>query len=59
MLILKNVQEVIQTWDLKVIERLSAIRFHVKESNKYYQFYFLYKRDAVLPLDIMLKPRIS
>ena len=52
---MKKIQEDVQTWDLYLNQTL-AVRFHVNESSKFSPFFLLYNRD-VLPLDTILKPR--
>ena len=51
-----QIQEDVQTGDLYLNQTLAAIRFHVNESSKFSLFFLLYNRDAVLPLDTILKP---
>ena len=46
-----------QTWDLNLNQALAAIRFSVSESSRYSPFFLFYKRDVVLPIDNILKPR--
>ena len=46
-----------QTWDLNLNQVLAAIRFSVSESSRYSPFFLFYKRDVVLPIDNILKPR--
>ena len=46
-----------QTWDWFLNQALAAIRFNVSESSKFSPFFLLYKRDVVLPVDNILKPR--
>ena len=54
---MKKIQEDVQTWDLYLNQTLAAVRFHVNESSKFSPFFLLYNRDVVLPLDTILKPR--
>ena len=54
---MKTIQEDVQTWDLYLNQTLAAVRFHVNESSKFSPFFLLYNRDVVLPLDAILKPR--
>ena len=54
---MKKIQEDVQTWDLYLNQTLAAVRFHVNESSKFSPFFLLYNRDFVLPLDTILKPR--
>ena len=54
---MKKIQEDVQTWDLYLNQTLAAVRFHVNESSKFSTFFLLYNRDVVLPLDTILKPR--
>ena len=54
---MKKIQEDVQTWDLHLNQTLAAVRFHVNESSKFSPFFLLYNRDVVLPLDAILKPR--
>ncbi|CAG2228657.1 unnamed protein product [Mytilus edulis] len=44
------------TWDLFLNQALAAIRFNISESSKFSPFYLLYTRDAVLPIDNIMKP---
>ena len=54
---MKKIQEDVQTWDLYLNQTLAAVRFHVNESSKFSPFFLLYNRDVVQPLDTILKPR--
>lgn len=45
-----------KTWDLYLNQALAAIRFNISESSKFSPFYLLYNRDAVLPVDNLMKP---
>ena len=54
---MKKIQEDVQTWDLYLNQTPAAVRFHVNESSKFSPFFLLYNRDVVLPLDTILKPR--
>ena len=54
---MKKIQEDVQTWDLYLNQTLAAVRFHVHESSKFSPFFLLYNKDVVLPLDTILKPR--
>ena len=53
----KKLQDDLSTWDLYLSQTLAAIRFNVNESINFSSFFLLFKSDAVLPLDNILKPR--
>lgn len=53
----KKLQDDLSTWDLYLNQTLAAIRFNVNESINFSSFFLLFNRDAVLPLDNILKPR--
>lgn len=45
-----------KTGDLYLNQALAAIRLNISESSKFSPFYLLYNRDAVLPVDNVMKP---
>ena len=55
----KRLQDGQDTWDLHLNQVLAAIRFNVSEATGYTPYYLLYRRDVVLPLDNLLKPRLK
>ena len=55
----KRLQDGQDVWDLHLNQVLAAVRFNVSEATGYTPYYLLYGRDAVLPLDNLLKPRLK
>jgi hypothetical protein len=53
----KKLDHDLTTWDLHLNQTLAAVRFSVSESTGQSPYFLLYNRDAVLPLDNILKPR--
>ena len=55
----KRLQDGQDVWDLHLNQVLAAVRFNVNKATGYTPYYLLYGRDAVLPLDNLLKPRLK
>lgn len=56
---LKKMKDNVQTWDLYLNQALAAIRFNVSESSKFSQYFLIYNRDPVLPIDNILNPVVN
>ena len=56
-LLVKRLNDHVNTWDIHLNQALAAIRFNVSTSKNFSPFAIMFGRDPTLPIDNLLKPR--
>lgn len=56
-IIAKRVQGNTRDWDIHLNMALAGLRFNVSSSTKFSPHYLVFNRDAILPVDNLLRPR--